>query len=184
MYVVQKTSASNAIDSNDYITTYFYTGAKNHLTGGGFLGFKTVAASVPTATGPTPPKITTTTTFRQVYPYQGLTASIVKTQPTGAMLNRVTNFWTDTSLPNPNNTGGYHRVELNKTIAEGNDLNGTAFPTVTTTYSNPDAFGNVQDIVVSTPDGYSKAINNKYDNDTANWRLGRLKRSTVTSTTP
>jgi hypothetical protein len=184
MYVVKETSASNAIDSNDYITTYFYTGAKVHMTGGGTLGFKTVAASVPTATGPTPPKITTTTTFRQVYPYQGLTASIVKTQPTGAILNRVTNFWTGTVLASPNNTGGYHRVELNKTIAESNDLNGTAFPTVTTTYSNPDAFGNVQDIVVSTPDGYSKAINNKYDNDTAHWRLGRLRRSTVTSTTP
>jgi hypothetical protein len=96
----------------------------------------------------------------------------------------VTNFWTDTVLANPNNTEGYHRVELNKTIEESNDLNGTAFPTVTTTYTNPDAFGNVQDIVVSTPDGYSKATHNIYTNDTVNWFLGRLTRSTVTSTTP
>jgi len=39
-------------------------------------------------------------------------------------------------------------------------------------------------IVVSTPDGYSKTTTNTYTNDATNWYLGRLTGASVTSTTP
>jgi hypothetical protein len=181
MRVVSGTSASNGI-GGIYNTSYFYTGAKGHMTGGGFLGFKSVASTVTPEPGET---LTTTTNFRQDYPFQGLTASVEKTQSGSAIpLSKVSNSWTTTLLANPNNTGGYHRVEPDQTIEESNDLNGAPFPTVTTTYSNPDSHGNVQDILVSTPDGYSKASHNVFTNNTANWFLGRLIRSQVTSTIP
>jgi hypothetical protein len=177
MVVVSSTSAANGIGGT-YVTNYFYTGAKNHMKGGGYLGFRLVAAT-DAQTG-----LKTTTTFRQDYPFQGLTTSIVKTQPSGAILNRVTNTWTGTVLSNPNNTGGYHRVDLTQTVEESNDLNGAVLPTVTTTTSY-DSFGNAQSIGVSTPGGYSKTTTNTYaPPDTANWFLGRLTRSTVTSVTP
>jgi phage-related protein len=70
------------------------------------------------------------------------------------------------------------------------DLNGRALPSVTTTtsydcHSTPTAcYGNATQITVSTGDGYSKTTTNTYNNDATNWHLGRLIRSTVTSTTP
>ena len=70
-----------------------------------------------------------------------------------------------------------------QSVESGNDLNGAPLPTVTTTMSY-DAYGNATSVIVSTPDGYSKNTTNTFVNDTANWFLGRLTRSTTQSTSP
>ncbi len=180
IYAVSSTSQTNGIGGN-YITNYFYTGAKTHLQGGGYLGFRKFEMTDAQT------NIKTASTFRQDYPFQGLPISIVKTQLSGAVLNQVATTWTDNPAVNALtynfSTGKYHRSDLTQSVETSNDLNGTVLPTVTTTTSY-DAYGNATGITVSTGDGYSKTTTNTFTNDTANWFLGRLTRSQVISTTP
>ena len=63
------------------------------------------------------------------------------------------------------------------------DFDGSALSTVTTA-NQYDAYGNATQVVVSTPDGFSKTTLNTYTNDTTNWYLGRLVGATVTSVAP
>ena len=56
-------------------------------------------------------------------------------------------------------------------------------PTATTSFQY-DGYGNATQVVVSMPDGFSKTTANTYTNDTANWLLGRLTESSVTSVSP
>ncbi len=180
IYAVSSTNQSNAVGGN-FVNNYFYTGAKAHQLGGGLLGFRQMQTT-DASTG-----IKGTITFRQDYPFQGLPSSVVKTQSTGAVLNQVTNTWADNPVVNSLtynfSTGKYHRSDLTQTVETSNDLNGAVLPTVTTT-TGYDAYGNATSITVGTGDGYSKSIVNTYTNDTANWFVGRLTRSQVTSTTP
>jgi hypothetical protein len=87
------------------------------------------------------------------------------------------------TLSTPNLTSAPYRVQLQQSVESSWELNGTALPVVTTTYQY-DAYGNATQVVVSTPDGYSKTTANTYTNDSTNWLLGRLTRAQVTSTTP
>jgi hypothetical protein len=81
-------------------------------------------------------------------------------------------------------TGNRYFPYVSQNTSTGNDLKGAVLPTVTTT-TVYDAYGNATSIVASTGDGYSKTTTNTYATpDTANWFVGRLTRSTVTSITP
>lgn len=181
-YVVSKTLTSNAIGGN-YETNYTYAGAKLHLTGGGFLGFRQVT-STDAQTG-----IVTTSTYSQDYPNQGLSLSVEKKTASGQLLNQVKNTWQNTSL----GAGAYHRSNLVESVEQSWDLNGAAMPR-TKTSSVFDDYGNATKITVATDDGYTnvpispygnvKLTQNTYSNDTGNWWLGRLTRATVTSTLP
>jgi hypothetical protein len=53
-----------------------------------------------------------------------------------------------------------------------------------TTTTQYDSYGNATSVAVNTGDGYSKTTSSIYVNDTANWLLGRLRSTTVTSTAP
>ena len=151
-------------------------------TGRGLLGFAwTEATSAETS-------ITVHTDFRQDWPYVGLPSSVRKTQSSGAMLSQVTNTY---SCADPSSgaactegTGNRYFPYLAQSVETGNDLNGAALPTVTTTKGNLDLYGNAGLITVSTDDGYGRTTTNTYANDAANWLLGRLTRSTVSSTSP
>ncbi|HMH16542.1 MAG TPA: FG-GAP-like repeat-containing protein [Burkholderiales bacterium] len=185
MQLVSSINQSDGIGGK-YTTTYKYTGAKVHTKGGGFLGFSSVASNNTPEPSTT---VTTTKTFRQDYPFQNLVTQSSTTLGSGALLTQVNNNWNTFLLTN--STGKYHRCDLASSEQITNDLDGTPLPTVTTTYSNPDAFGNVQDITVATKiggvlDGHSKTTHNVYTNDTtnSNWFLGRLINSQVTSTIP
>jgi RHS repeat-associated protein len=182
LYVVSNTQTSDGIGGN-YTTNYTYAGAKLHLTGGGFLGFRQVAANDP-QTG-----ITTTTTYNQNYPYHGLPQTTEKRTTSGTLLNSVQNTWQNTVI-----NGTYHRNDLIQTIEQSWDLNGAALPR-TKTGTAFDAYGNPTQITVATDDSYTsaepvspygnvKTTTNTYANDTSNWLLGRLTRATVTSTLP
>jgi hypothetical protein len=175
-----------AINQSDGIagkfkTSYSYASARVHRKGGGFLGFATVTAT----SSPEPQKtITTTKTFGQDYPFQGLLTQVQSSAGSGG--TTVTNTWGRLVFPNP--PGQYHRCDLTSSEQTTTDLDGTALPTVKTTTSYDD-YGNAKDIVILTkngnaPDGYSKTIHNDYINDDPNWILGRLRRSQVTSEVP
>jgi hypothetical protein len=169
-YVVSRVDAPNGIGGT-YGTSYGYAGAKLDLTGRGFLGFRQmVATDLQT-------NVVQTTSYRQDYPYIGLVASSTKTL-SGLTLNQTTTTYAASNLGGTRNF-----VFASQAVAASADLDGTTLPTVTTSYQY-DAFGNATQVVVSTPDGYSKTTANTYTNDTTNWFLGRLTQATVTSTTP
>jgi len=170
LWVVSQVDASSGL-GGFYTSTYRYAGAKSHLTGRGFLGFREMTAR-DEQTG-----IEQVTTYLQAYPFTGLVAKREKKQGS-LVLNRVTNSYAEDNL------GGTRRfVRLTQSLEESAELNGTAMPTVTTTYQY-DAFGNATQVAVSTPDGHSKTTVSTYVNDTANWLLGRLTSASVTSVTP
>jgi hypothetical protein len=197
MYVVSTATVPDGIGGTRN-TNYFYTGAKTHLTGGGFMGFRkydvTDALSL----------IKTSTAFRQDYPLQGLPISVIQyqTNGTGPILDRVDNTWTastygDTALPlgtaNGNGsaippTSKHHFPMLTHIVDTTNELSGSLVTQVTsdTVY---DTYGNATTVNTSTVDSsvnvFSKLITNTYAApDLTKWILGRLTRSTVQSITP
>jgi hypothetical protein len=56
-------------------------------------------------------------------------------------------------------------VFLTQSQASSADLDGSALPTVTTSYQY-DQYGNATQVVVSATDGHSKTTTNTYTNDT------------------
>jgi hypothetical protein len=174
MYVVSQVSSSNGVGGN-YVSNYSYVGAKSHLSGGGFLGFRqTISTDAQTG-------IVSTTTYRQDYPYQGLPLTAEKRTAGGVLLNSVANTWT--AATNPAWSSQYHAPQLGQSVESSYELNGGLISLVTTA-TTYDAYGNPTSIKVSTPDGYSKTTTNTYINDTVNWYLGRLSNAAVVSATP
>jgi hypothetical protein len=170
IYVASRVDTSNGIGGT-YSTIYGYLGAKSDLRGRGFLGFRQmVAVDLQT-------NVVQGTNFLQTYPFIGMTASQNKSL-NGLTLNLMTNTYGSTALG-----GTRQQVSLTQTVAQSNDLDSSAIPTITTTYQY-DAYNNPIQIVVSTPDGFSKTTTNTYSNDTTNWFLGRLIQSQVASTAP
>jgi hypothetical protein len=158
-----------------------YGGGRARLDGRGFLGFRWIEA-LQVETG-----LKVRSEFRQDWPYVGLPSVVKKTQTSGSVLSEATNTF---SCINPATgsacavaAGNRYFPFTSQSVESGNDLNGAALPTVTTTTAY-DNFGNATSVVVSTGDGYSKTTTNTFANDVANWFLGRLTRSTVQSVTP
>jgi hypothetical protein len=180
-YAVSSVSSSNGLGGT-IAASYQYGGLKLSLDGRGLLGFRWLE-STDQQTG-----MKGRTEFRQDWPYVGLPSLVKKTQSSGAVLTQATNAY---SCTNPASgaacslaAGNRYFPFLSQGVETGADLNGASLPTVTTTSSGLDLYGNVGAVTVSTGDGYSKTTTNIYSNDVANWRLGRLTRSTVSSTSP
>jgi hypothetical protein len=182
IYVVSQVATSNGLASGTYQSTYSYAGAKAHAQGRGFLGFRQMTVKDQQTL------VEQATNYLQSYPYVGLVDSRVK-KLGSTTLNQTQNTYqflnasNAATLSTPNLTSAPYRVQLQQSVESSWELNGTALPVVTTTYQY-DAYGNATQVVVSTPDGYSKTTANTYTNDSTNWLLGRLTRAQVTSTTP
>lgn len=177
LYVVSSVATSDGIGGT-YSTYYSYAGAKSHLLGGGFLGFRQVSAHDPQA------HIRSTTTYRQDYPYQGQPLSIQKLTDSGVLLGQSLVTYTDQLL----NTGispTWHQSLPTHTVESSYELTGGLISTVVTD-TQYDAWGNPTSIAVDSGGGYNKTTTNTYDNiiDANRWFLGRLRRSAVTSVTP
>ena len=154
------------------VMDYHYTGAKVHLHGRGFLGFRAVEAH-DQQTG-----ITTETTYRQDYPYIGLPSRITKSTAGGALIHERDITYSAQSL------GGTRYFPYAAHSSESRyELDGSLL-SQTLTSQQYDAYGNPTQIVVTSNDGHTKTTVNTYDNDTTNWILGRLRRATVTSVAP
>ena len=171
MYVVSSASIDNGLGRQSE-TTYHYVGAKTHLHGRGFLGFREMKAT-DTQTG-----ISTTTEYRQDYPYIGLPSRITKTTGGGTVI-----YEQDTTYAAQALGGTRYFPYAAQSVESRYDLDASLM--VSTTTSNQyDAWGNATQISVVSNDGHGKVTSNQYDNDVTHWILGRLKRASVTSTTP
>ena len=170
IYVVSRVDNSNGIGGT-LSAKYAYAGAKMDNSGRGFLGFQKVTAT------DLQTNIVKTTTYRQDYPYTALAVSETQTL-SGATLGTTANSYGSASLG-----GTRYQIFLTQSEASSTDLDGSALPTVTTSYQY-DAFSNATQVAVSASDGHSKTTINSYTNDTTNWLLGRLTSAVVTSVAP
>jgi hypothetical protein len=170
MLVVSRLQQANGVGGQRSIA-YRYAGAKGHVDGRGFLGFRQITTT-DEQTG-----IAQTATYRQEHPFTGLVAQEV-TWKDGVTLSSSTNTHEATDLG-----GSRSQVTLKQSVTGGMDLDSTRLPGSTTTYQY-DAYGNATQIAVTTSDGFSKTTTNTYVNNTANWVLGRLQTATVTSRAP
>lgn len=178
MNVVSQVGVSNGVGGT-YSSTYRYAGAKLDLSGRGFLGFRQMTVK------DLQTNISDSTTYRQDFPYIGLVSSATRTigtQTLGQSTNtyQLSNLLGGTAI-SPGSAP--YRVSLSQNVSTGFDLDGSALPAVTTT-NQYDAYNNATQVVVSTPDGFSKTTTNTYTNDYTNWYLGRLTRASVTSVAP
>ncbi|NPU14549.1 hypothetical protein HL666_27630 [Bradyrhizobium sp. 83002] len=177
-YVVSRVDSSNGI-GGVYSSTYSYVGAKMDLTGRGALGFRQVIVS-DLQTG-----IVGAVSYRQDYPLVGLLSSSSKAIGS-ATLGQVTNsyqFSNNTGQASVAPSASPYRVNLVQSVTGGGDLDGSPFPTVTTS-SQYDPYGNPTVVTVLSSDGFSKTSANTYLNDPTLWYIGRLTRSVVTSVSP
>jgi hypothetical protein len=184
MYVTTQVDSS---DVNFTVSTsYGYAGAKVDQSGRGFLGFRQVTAFDQQTS------ISVSTNYLQWFPVIGQVTSLYKYN-SSVTLNETDNTYVFYYLNNgnavydvvstPSSTSAPYTLVLRQSVAQSHDLDGSALPTLTTTYTY-DFFSNATQIVASTSDGFSKTIGNTYTNDTTNWFLGRLTSTNVTSTTP
>ncbi|NOU26013.1 MAG: VCBS repeat-containing protein [Methylotenera sp.] len=186
-YVVSTATVS---DGNGGVlnNNYSYGGAKVHMTGRGSLGFRyQKVTSVEADTN-------SITFFRQDYPYIGLPCQSEKTiTSTGKVIG--TSQLSYANSPMTTGTAISQFPYLSQSVERNFELNApvNAAPINSTVTTNQyDGFGNATQITVTSGDGevnamtnvYTKTTTNTYSNDSTNWLLGRLLRSTVTSTTP
>lgn len=193
IYAVNSSAVSNG--SGSFLTTtYAYGGMKRDITRQMNLGMRWNSVTDST-TG-----IVERTENRQDWPYVGMPSK--RTSSTGSVtLNSTettyscTDFVSSSGCPSAANKRYF--AFATQSVVKSADLNGTQFPTVTTTtaYDTWNAatstwsdlagiFGNPTEIKVSTSDGFIKKTTNVYKNDTANWFIGRVTRTTQTNTTP
>lgn len=201
--IVVSTSSSTGISTgNPYESNFAYSCLRTDINGRGLLGFAQQVVTDPQTS------IVQTTNFLQNYPFIGLTSSQSKQYTgaeadaqTGVVLNNTVNTYsaltpssaTSPSSPtlpwNPAGTLAETAPQfpyLAQSVVTSNDLNGTALPSETTTYTY-DSYGEATTITASKSDGSSQTTVNRYDADnitSPNWILGRLTQSAVTSTTP
>lgn len=183
-YVVAAVASSNGVGGSNKVT-YRYGGLKTNLDGRGLLGFRWVETTK-SDTG-----LVTRVENRQDWPYIGQPSRIQTSKVSGGattVLSDVSNIY-DCIDPATGGTcfpaafGKRYFPFVKQSVESRSDLDGSALPTVTTT-TQYDNWGNPTQIIVSTSDGHAKTTENVYQNDAANWFLGRLTRAKVTSTTP
>ncbi|MBU6462903.1 MAG: VCBS repeat-containing protein [Bradyrhizobium sp.] len=178
IYVVSRVDNSNGV-GGVYSASYSYAGAKADMSGRGFLGFRQMAVK------DLQTSIVDTTNYAQTFPYIGLVSSTMRafgSQTLGQSSNtyQFSNASGGTVI---NPFSAPYRVSLSQNVSSGSDLDGSALPMVTTS-NQYDAYNNATQVVVSTPDGFSKTTTNTYANDVTNWYLGRLTRATVANVAP
>src|SRR5579862_3104783 len=206
IYVVSRIDASNGRGvctppsmTNCYSSTYTYGGGKADLSGRGFLGFQTMTIS------DLQTNIVQSTTYFTDFPEAGLIHSQTKTCPDtktgcpvgGVILTSLQETYDIVSLGT--GTDGVKRsfVALQKAVVSSNDLDQTAMPTSTTTYTydcdtlsggtsicagtSATGFGNALTVSTALSDGSFKTTTNTYNTFVANWFLGRLLTANVES---
>ncbi|OYQ43458.1 hypothetical protein CHU94_00040, partial [Rhodoferax sp. TH121] len=206
MYVTSALQSSNGIGGSSTIS-YTYGGLKVEVgTGRGMLGFRWVKQK-DEGTG-----VESYSEFRQDFPYIGMPARSeqrLSSALNGGLLKRSTSLLeckipangsacvipvrcdlsaNATACVNATNARYFRYVA--STTDEAWDINGAVYPAnkLTTDYgvdaTDGKFYGDPSVVSMGTSDGSLKSSANEYwPADTANWILGRLKKTTVTSTT-
>jgi hypothetical protein len=194
MQVVTSSQATTGV-GGERKTTYSYDSAQMERNGRGFLGFNWLQ-SVDEMTG-----VVTRTVSNLNFPYTGMTSQALQglSLASGFNLGSTTTAYdcvdpaSTTIPPAPCTVGpGKRYFVYPKTVdARTWDLNGKPMPRTRTETLDVDAYGNVGRIITSTLDAngnataYAKTVVNTYAvPDLGNWYLGRLLKSTATSTGP
>ncbi len=182
IYVVA--SVTDTVGGLSNTTQYKYGGLKEDLTGRGALGFRWVE-SRQVESG-----ITVRTEYRQDFPYAGRVAKVLKTIAnggSGGKISEITNTYACIDVTTGSNCvvalGKRYFPYVSQIVDASWDLNGAAFPTITTS-NQYDVWGNLTKQVRASSDGPVTTTVNTYANDTTNWFIGQLIRSEVTTTTP
>ncbi|HEX3810303.1 MAG TPA: FG-GAP-like repeat-containing protein [Rhizomicrobium sp.] len=177
IYAVSHIEASDGIGGT-YVSNYAYAGAKNDLSGRGFLGFASVTMTDP-QTG-----IATTTNYRQDFPYIGLVDS--QTSVHGAVtLSSLANVYAAkptcaTGLP----AAAPYPLFLCSATVHRHDLDGSVMPTTETDSSDFTAYGDPKTVVqtVSGAGGGTETRTSTYEfsqNDPDNWIIGHVNHAKV-----
>jgi hypothetical protein len=175
MYVVS-TIVSTDGSGGVLTSNYQYGGAKVDLNGRGFLGFRWMKSASPDS------DLSIMSYYRQDYPYIGLPQQTEKRTLSGnTLLSASQPTYNNTALVTGTATSQFPHVTA--MVEQNYELDGSLVST-TNTQNQYDAHGNVTQVTVTSHDGYVKTTTNTYVNDTANWLLGRLIKSTVISTAP
>lgn len=184
MYIVSSYTVSNGIGGTNE-TRYTYEGAKANIQGRGFLGFSRIDKTHLT-TG-----MVVTTRYNQDYavsglasdwPKNGLIVNEITKLSDGRIVNEVSNGWEVVGQGNGVYQLRQSQADEKKYEVEAGGAN--YLVSHTTAFNNRyDDYGNVEEVVLDSNDGYKTTTINTYYNDTANWYLGRLTRATVTKTT-
>jgi RHS repeat-associated protein len=171
--------------------SYHYTDAKQDLQGRGFLGFASMAVTDSTA------GVTTTTDYRQDYPYAGQVHSTKTKLADSTIITEVENTLATKSLFN----GDVILPYVSESVQAQYEIDAALISSSVTTYTLDD-MGNNTDIVVAisgentqldangnplSPTGfdtYTTHTVNTYLNDETNWFIGRLTQVENTQTMP
>lgn len=194
IYVVAKVSRSNGIGGT-LSSTYSYTDARKDVSGRGFLGFRTITESTPTestpmCTGATNQTLVTETEYKLDFPLTGQIEKqqkIAQSSACAVTLSETDNTPID-QVNLPVGLDGVKRyfVAVSTSKVLSNDLNGLAFPTVTTNFtydcdSVSPCYGEVTKEVVSRSDGSSITTQNTFADDPSIWLLGLVSEAKITS---
>lgn len=171
LYVVSSASSADGIGTT-LTTTYTYGGGKNDVNGRGFLGFRWMKSSNADS------GIAVTSFYRQDYPYIQLPSQIEKRTLGGTLLGVANYTYANQALG-----GSSYFPYVSQLVENSYELDGSIVSS-TATVNEYDTYGNVTKVTITGGDGYVKTTTNTYLNDTTNWYLGRLLRSTVTSNKP
>ncbi len=158
---------------------YFYSEAKMQAAGRGFLGFARLK-TLDIQSG-----VTTETTYRQDFPFNGTPLSTVvhsASTSTAKLLSQSTNTWSVKLGAAPGVYQIYTSNSLEKSfsLSSGNLLQTTA----TAITMDAEGFGNPTSIVVTTTDAgtnksWVKTTENNYGTDLWEKQMGRLRGTTV-----
>lgn len=163
-----------------YDVSYNYLQARANLHGRGFLGFGEVKVTDSRTS------ITTTTTYRQDWPWIGQPDTVEVTEPGGAMLNEITDTWSTISGTGPA-TVPVLLKQVNKTYGISGSSSGQVIKTVTRKYSNFDAASGSPGKTVATTTGggdtFKTVTTVAYDDGTGCLGLPRSVTVTETETT-
>lgn len=163
-YVVASIASNNGVGGSNSIS-YAYAGAKQDLQGRGFLGFSSVTAT-DHRTG-----ILTTTNYSTLFPLTGTPTEQIISQG-ATTLSDIKYTFTATNLGATLSL--VELTETNQTVR--NDLDGTAMPTVDTTYTY-DAYANPHVTTKTISFGGSVSSTTTqiatWTNDSTNWILGQ-----------
>ena len=169
--VVSTAATSDGIGGT-VTTTYTYGGAKKHVAAETFLGFQWVQSVDPSG-------LVNVTNYNQVLDGTEGTVASTETFAGSIRVKYSANSWS------PVNLGGARTTSrLTSNVEQSRELNNAVVTTLTTTYSNYDAYENPGTIVIDFNDGHRKITTNTYNNDTVNWVLSQLILSQVTAEAP
>ena len=171
MYVVKAVTHDDGL-GGDYVVEYRYGGLRAHRVRGS-LGFEWMRVTDSRT------QITSEAQYRQDFPYTGMPASSTTKKSDGTVLSSSTITY---ATVNPVLIGVPVMPYASQTVQSSFELDGSLISTTTTSVSDIDAYGNVKAMSTATTGGFEKITTNVYaQDDVANWRLGRLTKSTVVS---